>query len=456
MEDGLCRQAGHMKAAPKTLVGIMVGVALLLAATPAGAAQGTSCQQVPAAYPHYTGHSPRVRTFRVAGVRNLVVLPSDYGTSGQRRYPVLYLLHGADSTPDEWIACMKGLADTADRELIVVLPGPEGSNQYVDWWDGSQQIETLHIKHLLPAVDAHFRTIPDRAHRIVAGLSMGGFGAMHYAARHPDLFVGAASLSGVVDGAPGDPGAAEASYAALAVAFDSAGAFADPVTGEVYRRNQNPPDLAENLRATTIWMASGNGTPCDATDAQQEATGFSVPGIEPIILYMNDVFDQALTQARVAHTYIQEACGIHNYPAWDRYLPPALKALGHAIGRPEPRRWSYRTADPRFAVWKWRFRADPQRAAEFLDVRGASARGARLIGSGTEAVRTAPFFGAHQRVRLHGAVEGSARANRSGRIAFDVDLGPAHTTQEYSPGNEAAEAAPDYFTTRRVRFRPTS
>src|SRR5438128_1855963 len=59
--------------------------------------------------------------------------------------------------------------------------------------------ETYHMRELIPWIDSHYPTVADRSGRAIAGLSMGGFGAMTYAAKHPDLFAAAGSFSGAVD-----------------------------------------------------------------------------------------------------------------------------------------------------------------------------------------------------------------------------------------------------------------
>ncbi|TMB02806.1 MAG: hypothetical protein E6J70_06435, partial [Deltaproteobacteria bacterium] len=89
----------------------------------------------------------------------------------------------------------------AQFPLIIVMPDAGHDSEagwYSDWADGSRQWETFHTRVLVRYVDGHFRTLR-LAHRAVAGLSMGGFGAMSYAARHPGLFQAAASFSGAVD-----------------------------------------------------------------------------------------------------------------------------------------------------------------------------------------------------------------------------------------------------------------
>src|SRR4051812_38400359 len=119
-----------------------------------------------------------------------VLLPSDYADSKQR-YPVLYLLNGGAGSWIDWTVSGNAEQITAGAPVIVVMPDGGTGGNYTDWYgdDGSGQRplwETYHLGQLLPWVDDHFQTIADRSQRAVAGLSMGGNGAVHYAARHPD------------------------------------------------------------------------------------------------------------------------------------------------------------------------------------------------------------------------------------------------------------------------------
>src|SRR5437763_10369046 len=131
-----------------------------------------------------------------------VLLPAGYG-SGTRRYPTLYLLHGALSDDTAWTVQGDAEASTANAPVIVVMPEGGNAGWYTDWFNlgqgGPPEWETFHIDQLIPWVDHTFRTVAARSGRAIAGLSMGGFGALSYAARHPDLFVTAMSFSGAVD-----------------------------------------------------------------------------------------------------------------------------------------------------------------------------------------------------------------------------------------------------------------
>ncbi|MFA5891575.1 MAG: hypothetical protein WDA27_11600 [Actinomycetota bacterium] len=122
------------------------------------------------------------------------------------------------------------------------------------------------------------------------------------------------------------------------------------------------------------------------------------------------------------------------------------------FGAAAPATFNYRAVEPSFKVWGWSFGADSARAPEFLEVRDASCARATLTGSGTETVTTAACFTPGEVVALSGAITASATADATGRLAFAVDLGPAHTLQQYTAPTRALEATPRYFTTQTVTF----
>src|SRR5690606_8761230 len=131
-----------------------------------------------------------------------ILLPDGYDDDPDARYPVLYLLHGGGDGEMSWTDKGEAEEATAGLPLIVVMPGVTGHGNYVDWYNGGRggapMWETFILAQLLPWVDANLRTVGTREGRAVAGLSMGGGGAMGFAARHPDLFVSAAAFSGAV------------------------------------------------------------------------------------------------------------------------------------------------------------------------------------------------------------------------------------------------------------------
>ncbi|MFB9839847.1 alpha/beta hydrolase [Actinoallomurus acaciae] len=121
-----------------------------------------------------------------------------------RTLPVLYFLHGVPSDP-ETIVRYEGLADQVRSYIahggtpfVLAVPDGNGSHHDDTEWanaaDGSDRIEDRVLDEVVPAVEGAHRR--DAAHRAIAGFSMGGYGSMNLALRHPDVFGAVASISG--------------------------------------------------------------------------------------------------------------------------------------------------------------------------------------------------------------------------------------------------------------------
>jgi S-formylglutathione hydrolase FrmB len=144
------------------------------------------------------------RTFRSAALDRAVpyrvILPDDYDTTS-RRYPVLYLLHGYGGAFSNWSDKTGVATYAAGHPLIIVMP--EGANSwYVDAAAGSQSRnawETYLTSDLVAEVDRSFRTVATRDGRMIAGLSMGGYGAIKAGLKHPELYALVGSFSGALD-----------------------------------------------------------------------------------------------------------------------------------------------------------------------------------------------------------------------------------------------------------------
>ena len=119
--------------------------------------------------------------------------------------------------------------------------------------------ETYHLDQLIPLIDARFRTIGRRAGRAVIGESMGGYGVMTYAARHPDLFASAVSLSGAVD-TNYRAGAWRSSARVRPIQGGQPDAIYGPrISDEVRWHGHNPTDLADNLRDVDLQVRTAEG-----------------------------------------------------------------------------------------------------------------------------------------------------------------------------------------------------
>ena len=133
-----------------------------------------------------------------------VTLPNNYFTSGSTRFPVLYLLHGgAGGNSAQWTTGGGAVEPiTNNHPVITVMPDGGKVGWFTNWVSqsgGAQNWVDFHITQMIPWIDANLRTIAAKSGRAIAGLSMGGFGAVRYAQDRPDLFAFVASFSGAVD-----------------------------------------------------------------------------------------------------------------------------------------------------------------------------------------------------------------------------------------------------------------
>ena len=155
--------------------------------------------------PPVQGPNLHYKTFesKAAGekVSYLLYLPPDYETAKDRRYPVVYWLHGIGGAqtgvPVMAERLTKAITEAKTPAVIVVYVNGMIRSSYVDSADGKTPVETVSIKELIPHVDATYRTIATREGRMIEGFSMGGSGAAKWGFKYPDLF---GSIS-IIDGA---------------------------------------------------------------------------------------------------------------------------------------------------------------------------------------------------------------------------------------------------------------
>jgi S-formylglutathione hydrolase FrmB len=132
-----------------------------------------------------------------------VTTPPSYLSENQN-YPVLYLLHGGSGSYSDWHRKVTepGLVGRMAEEynLIIVTPSVGPASYYYDSpMLDSVRYETYIINELIPHIDKNYRTLARKESRAITGLSMGGHGAMMLSAKHPELFVAAGSMSGVMN-----------------------------------------------------------------------------------------------------------------------------------------------------------------------------------------------------------------------------------------------------------------
>jgi len=357
-----------------------------------------------------------------------VLLPVGHARS-EERYPVVLLLHGIGDSARAWTTNQDGWpvtleAFTADKDAIIVMPDGgqnDSAGWYSDWHNdgyfGAPAWESYHLGEMLELVDRMFPTRADRAGRVVAGLSMGGFGAMSYAARHPDLFAGAFSFSGALD------------TGLLGSICD------DRVWGrrhlhEVRHRGHNPVDLADNLADTKVWFRTGMGQ-----DGGPGPKDHETIELETLLWTTNESFAAALGAAAVPHHYEAYPVGGHNWYHWQEGFQrawPDIQALFECPQTP-PTSFRYRSTEPSFRIWGWDVSVD-RRITEFLHLRAVSGAGLTLEGSGTVTLTTPPAYRPGRAydlavTGLAASVEPAPRATQDGRLRFLVTIGPSRVAE---------------------------
>jgi putative tributyrin esterase len=251
-----------------------------------------------------------------------IIFPTGYDETKTRRYPVLYLLHGYTDDYAGWVTKSNLLEHTARFQEIIV--NPEGG---VSWYvnnhaDPKQQWEDYLIDDLIPYVDSHYRTIADRSARAVAGLSMGGYGALLLGFKHYDKFAAAASMSGALEGAEGEffTGVQSAQKANPNDAFmthlvkDLADDYGPPDNPE--RANDDPYELIRKVptdQMPQIYISCGENDDLIAESRRMA---------------------NLLTKLKIPYEY-HEVPGRHEWPLWDREIQIIMGIQAPIIGAAE-------------------------------------------------------------------------------------------------------------------------
>lgn len=269
-----------------------------------------------------TVHSPAVG--HDVGVR--LLLPPDYARYPHRKWPTLYLLHGCcdgDTGFRSWTDKTDVEALSATTNMLIVMPegGPAGF--YSNWRSGPKW-ETFHLTELRRIVERDYRSGPKRA---VAGLSMGGFGALSYAARHPGFFRSAASFSGVAH--PTYQGTRSTQLVMDIVrgtGADPLALWGDPVANADVWAAHNPYDLARRLRGTTVYLSAGNG---QAGPFDPPTSG--VDGLEQLLGEQSVAVADRLRALGVPVRTDFYGPGHHAWPYWERALHEAFPMLVKSV-----------------------------------------------------------------------------------------------------------------------------
>lgn len=296
----------------------------------------------------------RLRSDALGVEKSVVVyLPRGYDSQATRRWPVFYYLHGLGGNETNWVQNGKldAIADQVGLAAIVVMPDgddgfyvnspapidhdqcmKDGTGLFVPQQQApettcvrARNYETYIARDLVGWVDGRYRTIASREGRAIAGLSMGGFGAMHLGMRHPELFAAAASHSGAIallfrGPRPFTPGKSE-----VLTDVSAWGKAAGPIGGWI--QSMLGSDIA-NWKAHDVVELAGKLPPgkvalyLDCGTEDQFA-------LQDNLQYAHE----ALTARGIQHEYYLGP-GKHDFAFWSERLPRSLAFLGQHTAKP--------------------------------------------------------------------------------------------------------------------------
>jgi S-formylglutathione hydrolase FrmB/predicted MFS family arabinose efflux permease len=257
----------------------------------------------------------------------LLLTPPGFSTTSPRRWPVLMLLHGADDGPSSWTREAALVERSGELDALVVLPEAGSVGFYTDWqhpdatgspprWEG------FHLDEIPQLLAARYRAGPTR---VVAGVSMGGYGAIVYAAKRPGMFAAAASYSGLLHitrrGMP-----AFIAAMLLREREQRHALWGSPRRDRARWLANDPYHLAERLRGTALYLSCADGKP-PPTDDVPPGSGMLERWVAPT----TESLATRLAALGIPVT-VSRGHGAHEWPTWQRELelswPFLLRALG--------------------------------------------------------------------------------------------------------------------------------
>jgi putative tributyrin esterase len=241
------------------------------------------------------------------------IVPEGYDAPANRskRYPVVYLLHGLTGHFDNWTDKSKLARHALKYQYIFVMP--EGDN---GWYTDSptapnDKYESYIVQELLPEIDAKYRTLASREGRVVAGLSMGGYGSLKFGLKYPEKFALVGSFSGAL-------GAASWSAASLGNSWK---ALTDSITS-VYGADDSP-----TRRENDIYKLVR-----ELTAEKQKTLPYIYLdcGTEDFLIGQNRDFAALLLEKKIPHEF-RQLPGKHDWPYWDSQVQEFLELAAEKV-----------------------------------------------------------------------------------------------------------------------------
>ncbi len=245
-----------------------------------------------------------------------ILLPPSYDTEKTRRFPILYFLHGLGGNAQMLIES-GALNDIDDAwasgqlgQFLIVTPDA-GASFYINSHDGRERYEDFFLREFMPYIERNYRTLPGRRNRGIGGISMGGYGALHLAFSHPDLFGAVTATSAaLIPNLPRVSGAGEQSLPIFRL-LDRV--FGNPFDRAYWDRN-DPLHLART--------ANLNGLKIEFDCGEQDGYGFEYGAMD---------LNKILTARHIPHVFHLYPGG-HDWQYFAARLPAALEFQSQAFG----------------------------------------------------------------------------------------------------------------------------
>ncbi|MFD1536845.1 alpha/beta hydrolase [Nonomuraea guangzhouensis] len=262
-----------------------------------------------------------------------LLLPKGWSKNANRTWPVLYLLHGGADNYTSWTRMTDIAAFTENLDAMVVMPEAGRAGNYSDWYNngkgGTPAWATFHTYEVRRLLEIGYRAGTRRA---VAGLSMGAYGAIKYAARYPGMFRFAGAYSGIMaTRLPGIP--AIIMNAQASEKQDPKALWGDPLRDSRVWAANDPVALAPGLKGVSIYISSGTNSfmgPLDPPGSPWHPAHLG----EPISAYTAKALSKRLNSLGIQHTLNLYGNGTHTWPYWIREFKNSYPMILAALGLP--------------------------------------------------------------------------------------------------------------------------
>jgi S-formylglutathione hydrolase FrmB len=245
-----------------------------------------------------------------------VMLPPSYDSNKAAKFPIVYYLHGLGDNEESlvngggWQLYEQLLDEKKTGEYIIATPYGYRSF-YINSEDGKFPYEEFFVREFMPKIERKYRVNAVRGSRGIMGVSMGGYGAMHFAFKYPEKFAAVSThMAALMENPPANLGASREGKLLTEV-------FGNPLDRDYYKRN-SPFTYARKQPAATL-----NRLSIYFDVGSNDGYGFDSGNLE---------MDKLLTSRGVKHEFHVYPGG-HNWSFVIEHFGKSLEVMGGAIGK---------------------------------------------------------------------------------------------------------------------------